>query len=65
MDILTHLNAFAQEEYRPHYIPTHSVRISNRYVKISTITPLLCALKAHDVAVLWRNEMNDLTVVPT
>lgn len=64
--MLTHSPAFAQEEYRiPCYIPTHSVHRSNRSVKISIITPLLCAQKAHAEALLLRNEMNDSGVVPT
>ena len=65
MNILTHLSAFAQAEYNPYYIPTHFVDISNRYVKISNITPVLWHLKAHHKALLLRNEMDDTRVVPT
>ncbi len=66
MSILTHLSTFAQDEYSPHYIPTHFVRISNRYVKISHITSVLWHIKkAHHKALLLRNERSDTRVVPT
>jgi hypothetical protein len=66
MNILTHLGTFAQEEYNPYYIPTHFVNISNRYMKISNITPVLWHIKkAHHKALLLRNERNDTRVVST
>ena len=64
MNMLTHLSAFAQQEYNPYYIPTHFVHVAYRYVKISIITPLYWLLEGPDEAMLWRNETNDLTVVP-
>ncbi len=64
--MVTHQHAFAQAEYKiPCYIPAHFVHRSNRSVKISNITPLLWAQKAHDEALLLRNEMNVQEGVPT
>jgi hypothetical protein len=61
MNILTHSSAFAQEEYNPYYIPKHFVQVAYRYLKISILTLLLWFLKKPGEAMLWRNEMNDVT----
>ncbi len=44
MDILTHSNAFAQQEYRlPTYVPKHFVRILNEYTEFQEfMVGLLC-----------------------
>lgn len=62
--MITHLHAYAQDEYRiPCYIPKHSVRISNRYTKISPITPLVLHKEVQNKALLWRDETDDIPII--